>query len=291
MFKSILKLIFISLILFSLLSTSYAQIPHLINYQGKLTDKDGDPVADGNYSVTFRIYDAESGGALLWEETQSILVQKGIFFCLLGGVTNLGLAFDKPYWLAIKVGSDSEMTPRQQIASAGYALRTEYAENAGRSATAAAADIATRAQDSDKLGGKSLGELSYEDLDTALQDMIVGGEKTVTGIEGTATTRNQWFDLSPEMTFKLLTDRQVDFDVDIEIRHTQVPGNYQASVRLLANDEVIDTLTVNAGNFTRVTIGGLANCLQGVNTVKVQVAYGTHDGSVEARNGTLTAMW
>jgi len=125
------KIIFFAslLLCFLLLSSSYAQIPHLINYQGKLTDKDGDPVTDGNYSVTFRIYDAESGGALLWEETQSILVQKGIFFCLLGGVTNLNLAFDKPYWLAIKVGSDSEMTPRQQIASAGYAIRAEMAEN------------------------------------------------------------------------------------------------------------------------------------------------------------------
>jgi len=120
---------FTSLLLyFLLLSSSYAQIPHLINYQGKLTDTDGNPVADGNHSVTFRIYDAASGGALLWEETQSILVQKGIFSCLLGGVTNLDIAFDKPYWLAIKVGSDAEMVPRQQISASGYALRSETAE-------------------------------------------------------------------------------------------------------------------------------------------------------------------
>jgi len=121
---------FTSLLLyFLLLSSSYAQIPHLINYQGKLTDTNGNPVADGNHSVTFRIYDADAGGNLLWEETQSILIQKGLFSCLLGGVTNLDLAFDKPYWLAIKVGSDAEMTPRQQITSSGYAIRAERAED------------------------------------------------------------------------------------------------------------------------------------------------------------------
>jgi len=126
--KPILKAILVSFILFFLTSVSYAQIPRLINYQGKLTDTNGNPVADGNHSVTFRIYDADAGGTLLWEETQSILIQKGIFSCLLGGVTNLDLAFDKPYWLAIKVGSDAEMTPRQQITSSGYAIRAENAD-------------------------------------------------------------------------------------------------------------------------------------------------------------------
>jgi len=124
--KLLTLFIFASLLLcLLLLSSAFAQIPHLINYQGKLTDTNGNPVADGNYSITFRIYDAAGGGTLLWEETQSILVQKGLFSCLLGGVTNLDLAFDKPYWLAIKVGSDAEMTPRQQIASVGYAIRAE----------------------------------------------------------------------------------------------------------------------------------------------------------------------
>jgi len=125
------NLIIVSFFVFCILflSPSFTQIPHLINYQGKLTDTDGNPVLDGTHSIVFRIYDADSGGNLLWEETQSILVQKGIFSCLLGGVTNLNLPFDKPYWLAIKVGSDEEMTPRQQITSSGYAIRAEIAEN------------------------------------------------------------------------------------------------------------------------------------------------------------------
>jgi len=124
-----LTFIFFFAFTFLLFSSSFAQIPHLINYQGKLTDSSGNPVADGTHSIIFRLYDAENGGNLLWQETQNLLISKGIFSCLLGGVTELNLAFDKPYWLAIKVGSDSEMVPRQQLASVGYAMRAKEADS------------------------------------------------------------------------------------------------------------------------------------------------------------------
>ena len=55
-----------------------AAIPRLINYQGKLTDTSGVPLT-GSYAITFRIYDALSAGNLLWEETQQVLIDKGIF--------------------------------------------------------------------------------------------------------------------------------------------------------------------------------------------------------------------
>lgn len=106
-----------------------AAVPHLINYQGRLTDTSGTPL-NGSYNLTFRIYDTESAGNLLWEEAQSgVVIQKGIFSVLLGSVTNLNLTFDKPYWLEIKVGSEV-MSPRQRIASVGYAFMAEKAEEA-----------------------------------------------------------------------------------------------------------------------------------------------------------------
>lgn len=129
------------LILFCFLSSvfcplNYAAIPHLINYQGRLTDKDNQPL-EGSYTLTFRIYDAETSGSLLWEEAHSgVVIQKGIFSILLGSVTNLGLSFDRPYFLEIKVGSEV-MSPRQQISSSAYALRAELAENANNVANVA----------------------------------------------------------------------------------------------------------------------------------------------------------
>lgn len=107
---------------------SYAAVPHLINYQGRLTDNTGKPL-EGAHQITFRIYDAPAAGNLLWEEIYSaLLIQKGIFNVMLGSVSNLNLAFDRPYYLEIKVGTDV-MSPRQQFTSSGYAIKAEKAED------------------------------------------------------------------------------------------------------------------------------------------------------------------
>jgi len=128
--KIVLAVFLIGSIVYSQWSIVYAAVPHLINYQGRLTDSGGVPL-NGTYSLTFRIYDAETAGSLLWEEIQSgAVIQKGIFNILLGSVTNLNLAFDKQYYLEIKVGSEV-MSPRQRITSAGYAIRAEEAEKLG----------------------------------------------------------------------------------------------------------------------------------------------------------------
>ncbi|MFA4889208.1 MAG: hypothetical protein WC628_06510 [Candidatus Omnitrophota bacterium] len=109
-------------------SIVYAEIPHVINYQGRLTDRDGKPIT-GSRQVTFNIYDDK--GATIWTEIHpNILVEKGVFSVLLGSVNGNLPAFDKPYWLGIRVGTDEEMQPRQQITAVGYALRAEKAESA-----------------------------------------------------------------------------------------------------------------------------------------------------------------
>lgn len=115
---------FVFICIFSSAIYIFAEIPHLINYQGRLTDTGGVPL-NGSYNLTFRIYDAETAGNLLWEETQTgVVINKGIFAVLLGSVTNLNLAFDKPYFLEIKVGNEV-MSPRQTITSAAYAMAAE----------------------------------------------------------------------------------------------------------------------------------------------------------------------
>jgi len=134
------KLIMLIMAMFLLWTTDYglrtvnAAIPHLINYQGRLTDASGTPL-NGSYSITFRIYDAETAGNLLWQGTHNnVAISKGIFNILLGDINDPGynfqnLAFDKPYFLEIKVGEDEPMKPRQMITSSGYAIRAETAQS------------------------------------------------------------------------------------------------------------------------------------------------------------------
>lgn len=128
--KFTLVLILILLSVFCHLSFPHAAVPHLIGYQGRLTDADGNP-KEGSFQITFRIYDAIAAGNLLWQEIHTdVTVTDGIFDVLLGSITALNLPFDTQYYLAIQVASDPEMTPRQQIASVGYAYKSEKAESA-----------------------------------------------------------------------------------------------------------------------------------------------------------------
>ena len=87
----------------------------LVNFQGRLCDKNGTPLT-GAYQMTFRIYDSETGGTLVWTETQSVQVQNGIYNVLLGTITSLNLSADGNYWLSLEVGADGEMAPRYRLA-------------------------------------------------------------------------------------------------------------------------------------------------------------------------------
>ena len=88
-------------------NTTQAGIPKLINYQGMLTESDGStPVADGTYDITFKIYNASSGGDKRWEETQTdVAVTNGLFNVILGGATvgGIDLDFSEEYWLDVTV--------------------------------------------------------------------------------------------------------------------------------------------------------------------------------------------
>jgi hypothetical protein len=120
------------IILVFLASLSLAGIPKMINYQGMLTGSDGKtPVPDANYNLTFKIYGSLSGtDSLWWEYHPNVPVTNGLFSVVLGSITTLNLAFDADYWLGIKVGTDSELSPRIQLTSVGYAYRAEKTDTA-----------------------------------------------------------------------------------------------------------------------------------------------------------------
>ena len=95
-------------------------IPQTINYQGVLKDASGNIVSNGDYNLTFKIYNSETGGEPLWMETKLVNVIDGIFSTQLGSVTPLTLPFDNAYWLGVTVGSGSELIPRIAFTSVPY---------------------------------------------------------------------------------------------------------------------------------------------------------------------------
>jgi len=113
----------------------------MINYQGRLTDSDGAPVADNTYFVKFKIYGSASGDDSLWYTGfQPVLVTGGLFSYQLGSVEPLPddlFAASSARYLGITVGADPEMTERTKIVSVAYAYQALRADSAQHAALAA----------------------------------------------------------------------------------------------------------------------------------------------------------
>jgi len=129
------KLIFVCSALFSLLMAAFlqAQVPQLLNYQGKLV-MNGQTV-NGPVNITFAIYDTIKGGTPLWSERRSERLTNGILDVILGSSSDNPLPkdlFTKPgnRFLAITVENNpQELEPRARIASVAYAIKAESANS------------------------------------------------------------------------------------------------------------------------------------------------------------------
>lgn len=131
--KAIMSLILAALVICATALNVSAQAPNSIMYQGRLTNAAGDPITTAT-SVTFYIYAAASGGAPLFTSAQSVTPDaNGVFTVELSPVSAAILDGSKRY-LAIKVGADAEMTPRQLLTSAPYAYSSIVADNSITSA-------------------------------------------------------------------------------------------------------------------------------------------------------------
>jgi hypothetical protein len=107
-----------------------AVVPQKINYQGYLTSPPPASVpVNGVVSMTLNIYNVGVAGAPLYTETQNVSVTNGLFDVVIGEVTPLTLPFNAQYFLGITIAPSAELTPRQPLLSAPYALNARSAEN------------------------------------------------------------------------------------------------------------------------------------------------------------------
>jgi hypothetical protein len=118
-------------------TASMASAPGLISYQGKLLDQSGSPVADGELEMEFRFYDSCTAGNLLLSDYHpAVQTADGIYHVLLGdGTLTAGTEDDllsvfvnhDLVCLGTRIGTDTEMVPRQQLVSVPYAFRADVA--------------------------------------------------------------------------------------------------------------------------------------------------------------------
>jgi len=128
----------------ALLNTASAQ-PSYLNYQGRLTDNNGQPLpSSGTNNLTFNIYTAASGGTALWGpflcdggagagHTARTIVSSGRFNVILGPTDtasrSIGNVFttNDTLFLEIQV-NNATILPRQQFLTAAYAFEAKHAD-------------------------------------------------------------------------------------------------------------------------------------------------------------------
>ncbi len=96
-------------------------ITPLIGYQGRLVING--VLADGEFSMTFRLFTTETGGTAEWEETKIVYISDGLFQTALGDTSPLDASHSSlanNLWLEIAVGGTT--LPRQRLLGAPYAL-------------------------------------------------------------------------------------------------------------------------------------------------------------------------
>jgi hypothetical protein len=122
-----------------------AAISTKMAFTARLADA-GTPVT-GAHTFVFRFFDAASGGAKLWEETQTgLAVNAGVVNATLGAVSPIpaGVFNGAPLYLEI-VYDATALSPRLDVLAVAYALRADTADNALQCVNAASAATATNA--------------------------------------------------------------------------------------------------------------------------------------------------
>ena len=139
----------------------HPDIPHDITYIGYLEDADGNPVTD-TLGMEFKIYDAETGGSLLWSYSCDVSVINGRFSVVLTGIPPDVFTGGTERWLEVVIAGET-LSPRTKLTSVGWSYLAEQADNADKWDNHDWGDLypnADQANNADKLDGYDAGNES-----------------------------------------------------------------------------------------------------------------------------------
>ena len=183
-YNKLLSKIFFTLTAFCLFSSLvFAQsIPPYLPYQGSLINKTaGEPVNQVK-TITFALYNTATEGTAIYSQTKEVNITNGVFSVYIGrgegyyngdtiedGIPEEVFIKHSARYLGIKMNDlQTEMKPRQLIASTGYSFKALHADKATQALHADKATQATYADDAgqaiealnaQKLDGKSINQI------------------------------------------------------------------------------------------------------------------------------------
>lgn len=159
-------------------------VPETVSFTARISEN-GSPV-DGSHDFEFRLFDQDSGGTPLWEESATLDVDAGLLFHALGESTALDAALldGRPLFLELAIDGGDPLTPRLSIVSVPYAVRA---------GVAAVCD--------DLSGGEQDGEIGNEVTNAANTTLLRSGSGTSADPYGLALNLGKANTWSADQTF------------------------------------------------------------------------------------------
>src|SRR5437867_11473889 len=157
-------------------------------YQGRLTD--GGAAANGNYDLQFVLFDSLSGGAQVGstQTINTVPVSNGVFTVSLDFGANSFPGANRFLEISARPtgGSFTLLTPRQQVTSTPYAIRSANASSADTATNATNATNTTTATNATQLGGIAASQY-VQTNDSRLSDPRPPSTDTSNYIKSTAS--------------------------------------------------------------------------------------------------------
>jgi len=101
----------------------WAQAPEMFRYQGRLVN--GTNLVNATVPMSFKLYNALSGGTRLYEDSNSVLVVDGLYSTTIGDNTVFGsltnVMTNAAVYLELTVNGET-LSPRERLVSVPYAL-------------------------------------------------------------------------------------------------------------------------------------------------------------------------
>lgn len=234
-------------------------VPTLMNYQAYVSGPGGAVIGATpvNRLVHFKFYTTPTpnGQTILYSESQTVTINNGNFSVLLGQGDQIGSepndfnnAFtNQQVFLGITVdvggdgfSNDTEISPRQQIVSTAFAMRSKVAESVTIGAITNTM-LASGSVDADKLGPGAV------TLDKVALGAIKGGN------DGDPVTANQGTILDASITsFDLASNSVTNAKMaDNAVGNAELADNAVTSGKIAAGAVGVTDLAANVGVFTK----------------------------------------
>jgi hypothetical protein len=132
-------------VLAGIVAMAEAAVPPTVTFTARLVDDKTGEALTGPHNAVFTLYDAATGGNVVWTETHDVSPDEGMVYVDLGSQQALGdtVFSGKQLWLQVSLDG-ALMEPRIALASVPYAMRSFASD---------------KAVDADKIGGVSLADL------------------------------------------------------------------------------------------------------------------------------------